>query len=294
MFLDEPVLIKPPLATALKLLLLSLVDIFRPIQTISAEEIVIKKNELKIWALGHASTLINFYGKTILTDPVLVKWLPFPKRLVESPFKIENLPEIDYLIISHAHFDHCNKKSLKKLASKTHTIIMPKNCFDILRGMGYKNVIEINWGETHRGDVEVTAFKPRHWGMRYPWEKIKRGYNCYVLERNNQAVFFAGDTGYSALFKTIGEIYKIKYAILPIGAYNNPPTFRPSHMDPEDAIKAFEDLGADHLIPIHWGNFRLALEPLDEPAEKLAGLAEQRGLSQRVHILKNGESFGDK
>ena len=157
--------------------------------------------------------------------------------------------------------------------------------------MGFKNVVELGWGETYKNGITIHAFKPKHWGMRFPWEKIKRGYNSYLIESNGKSIFFAGDTGYSDLFKEIGSRYFVDLAIFPIAAYNRPPTFRPVHMTPGDAIQAFKDLKAKNLIPIHWGNFRLSLEPMNEPPTILKNLAKIENIEDRVHILENGKSF---
>ncbi|TSC82089.1 MAG: metallo-beta-lactamase family protein [Parcubacteria group bacterium Gr01-1014_20] len=285
---------RPPFSFIFKLLFYNLVSLFKPIRKAPKEEIVIKSNEIRIWALGHATVLINLLGKTILTDPIFSNWLPpFIRRSVAYPFEVSELPPIDYLVISHAHLDHFHKKSLRLLAPKTANLIIPSRCLDLIRGMEFKNVVELGWGETYKKEVTIHTFKPRHWGFRYLWEKEERGYNAYLFENNGKSVFFGGDTGYGDLFKKVSSKYSVGFAILPIGAYNNPPTFRPNHMNPEDALQAFKDLKAKHLIPIHWGNFKLSLEPINEPAGILGNLAKLGNIEDRVHILENGKSFSN-
>lgn len=243
--------------------------------------------------IGHASTLINFYGTMIITDPVLVASLPFPKRIVKPGFLAKDLPPIDIVLISHAHLDHLNIPSLRLLAKKSKLIIVPKNCADLVSKLGFPHVSELNWGETKVvGSVSVSAFKPRHWGQRVPWEGVKRHYNSYIVENNKtkRSVFFCGDSGYDKYFKNIGQKYNIDLALLPIGAYS-PSLFRRIHMDPLDALAALIDLRAKAMVPIHWGSFRLSLEPLDEPPKILSVYSQKFGLVDKVHILNNGESY---
>ena len=281
---------RPPLSLFVRMTLLSLRDIFTPLSKPTREKLEIRPDELRVWMIGHATVLINFFGQVVLTDPVLSSWLPFPRRLVAAAYSADELPPIDYLLISHAHLDHCHLKSLKRLSPKVSTAVLPQNCSDLVRGMGYRRVIELQPGETHLGDVTIKALKVEHWGLRYPWERIPRGYNGYLLERKGKSVFFAGDTGYGKFFQELGIKYQVDCALLPISAYN-PPMFREYHLHPGDAIRAFEDLRARHLIPIHWGNFRLSMEPMSEPINLLTHLVQKEGIESRVHILQNGESF---
>ena len=293
MFEEKLIPPRPPTSFVFKLLYRNLKDFLRPTRKIYAEKIIIQPNKLKIWAFGHATILINFFGKTILTDPILSNWLPFIKRHIAFPFSAEELPHIDFIVLSHAHHDHLHKTTLRRLSRKTSTIIIPKNCSDLVLGLGFQQVIELDWGKSYINDIAIRSFKSHHWGLRYPWEKIERGYNAYVFERNNKTIFFAGDTGYGSFFREVGKSERIDYAILPIGAYNDPPTFLPHHMDARHALAAFKDLKAKHLIPIHWGNFRLSLEPIDEPIHILKKITNSSNISSQVHILENGQSFCD-
>jgi L-ascorbate metabolism protein UlaG (beta-lactamase superfamily) len=267
-------------------------DSIKPIKKPEPSDVTIKNDEIRIWAIGHATTLINFYGTTILTDPVFANWIPFPRRLVAPGISIDQLPNIDYIIISHGHLDHFNRKSLKQLASKTKTLVIPKNSIDIVKGMDFKKVIETEWSTPYNfDDMEIFAFQPRHWGQRFPWERVVRGFNSYILKKNDKCMFFCGDSGYGDIFKTLGGKLKIDIALLPIGAYLPRDFMKPHHMNPEEALQAFIDLRAEHFIPIHWGNFRLSLEPIDEPPQLLNKLAAQKGIADKIHILKNGQSF---
>jgi len=267
-------------------------DAMQPLQKVDlSEKIEINTNEMRIWYVGHATVLINFFGTTILTDPVLVNWIPFPRRIVAPGYRAHEIPHLDYILVSHAHFDHFNKPTLKKLAQKTNTIVIPHQCSDLLFGLGYNNIVELNWGiSIQKENVTIHAVKPQHWGRRIPWENVVRHYSSYIIEKNGVGIFFGGDSGYGPFYKKVEEKFDIDVALLSIGAYS-PPSFRKMHKNPEDALRAFSDLQAKHMIPIHFGSFRLSLEPMEEPPALLATLAEEQSITNRVHILKNGESF---
>ncbi|MFA6490822.1 MAG: MBL fold metallo-hydrolase [Candidatus Magasanikbacteria bacterium] len=273
------------------MLIRTTLDFFRRIQLLPSEPIVINPDEIRVWMVGHATVLINFFGTIILTDPLLMRGLPVPKRRVMHGYKVEELPELDYVIISHAHLDHFDKRSLRRLASKTKTLIVPRACRDLVEKMSFQKIIELDWNKNNlESDLNVFAYQAKHWGKRFPWEKADRGYNCYVLERNNHAIFFGGDTAYGEYFKDIGDKHKIDIALLPVGAYK-PMMMTSHHMNPLEAHQAFADLKSDHCIPIHWGSFRLALEAMGEPPRLFRTKAEQDGVIDRTHILPNGKSF---
>ena len=150
-------------------------------------------------------------------------------------------------------------------------------------------MVEFDWDSVvELAGVTIHVYKPQHWGRRLPWESFQRGYNSYLFEKNGKKVFFCGDSAYCDMFGHVGEKHDVDIALLPIGAYN-PPSFRKVHMDPHDALRAYYDLQAELLIPMHWGNFRLSREPMKEPAWLLGELARERRLSG-IQILQNGHS----
>jgi len=156
-------------------------------------------------------------------------------------------------------------------------------------GCGYREVVELGWGEevTIRG-ARITALPVKHWGTRNLWPD-ERGYTGFLIEHRDGSVFFPGDTAYFPRFKDYGRRYSIDVALLPIGAYQ-PPSFRRVHMNPEDALQATVDLRARHLVPIHWGTFVVSYEPIEEPIAWLRELARERGLEDRLAVLRHGES----
>lgn len=268
-----------------------IIDGFTPIKKIAREEISIDPSEVRVWRIGHATMLINFYGTTILTDPVFTNWIPIPKRIVAPGIALNDLPNLDYILVSHAHWDHFSVPSLEKLADKTETLIVPKNCSDLVKHIPFKRVVELPWGEPFI-DKQLTfnSVEPQHWGQRMPWEKVIRFYNSIIIEKNGKAIFFGGDTGYGPFFKEVGETYNIDIAILGIGSYC-PQSFEYSHKNPEQAVQAMIDLGAKYMTPMHYGDIRLSLEPMSEPPIRLKAAAKKEGLESRIHILDNGKSF---
>lgn len=275
----------------LKVLWNGLTGAVRPIVKHPKQPIVIRNQEVTTWMIGHASVLINFFGVTILTDPIFVNWLPFPRRVTAPGYTASELPNIDYILISHSHLDHLSRKSLRQLSGKAKKIIVPKNCADLVADLEFEQVLEIDWEtELKLPEFDLYSFKANHWGERYPWQRRGRAYNSYSLQKNGRSIFFCGDSGYGELFKRIGSRFKTDLALLPIGAYS-PGSLRNVHMDPFDAMQAFEDLGASYLVPIHWGNFRLSLESPDEPPKILERLAQITKSQDYVYVLKNGESI---
>ena len=276
---------------SLIMLVKTLTDFFRRAQRLPSETIIINSDEIRIWMVGHATVLINFFGVTILTDPVLVMSLPIPRRRIVHGYTAEELPPIDYILISHAHLDHFDLRTLRMLVDKTKAVIIPKECSDLVENMPFRKTTELGWGGVLKNDeLTVTSYRPEHWGKRVPWERMQRGYNCYTIERNGRTIFFGGDTAYGSHFKTIGQNHQIDIALLPISAYKTM-LMGSHHMNPDEALDAFSDLKSKHCIPIHWGSFRLTLERMDEPPRLFKDRAEHDGISDRTHILSNGKSY---
>jgi L-ascorbate metabolism protein UlaG (beta-lactamase superfamily) len=245
--------------------------------------------ELAITFVGHSTVLLRYHDVRILTDPNLVRWLLAVRRAWEPGLEATALRPLDLVLVSHAHRDHLVRPSLREVAAGA-TCVVPAHCADLVSDLGFARTIELPVGASfHHGSVEVTAVPSRHWGRRMLGDYRRRGYGGFVVRGPGPSVYFAGDTAYFSGFADIGRHFGPEVALLPIGAYS-PPSFRRSHMSPLDALYAFEDLGARLLIPIHFGSYRLSHEPLDEPPGWLTELARQRGLSDRVIVLGNGES----
>jgi len=244
---------------------------------------------ISVTYVGHATVLVRFDGVTLLTDPVYSSRLILPKRLVAPGVPLAGLPRLDVVLVSHGHMDHLDVPTHRRLPKTDTVAVVAKNLSDLVVGSGYRDVVELAWGDTVtvRG-ARITALPVKHWGTRnlIPDD---RGYTGFLVEHPGGTLFFPGDTAYFPGFRDYGRRYTIDVALLPIGAYR-PPAFRRVHMNPEDALQALVDLNARHMVPIHWGTFVVSYEPIDEPVAWLEELARERGLAERVAVLRHGES----
>ena len=233
------------------------------------------RGELGVTFIGHSSFFLQMGGKNILVDPNFARWIFVLKRLRRPGLRLRDLPPIDAVLVSHAHFDHLNRPSLRAIARLTRwksgnrpTIIVPRQVRDLVGDLGYGRIIELDWWQnTKLGDLEITHVPARHWGARMVRD-MHRGYGGYVLRSGKHSLYHAGDTAYFDGFQQIGERLRPQVALLPIGAYH-PASYRSVHTSPEDAVQAFLDLGARWMVPMHYGSFRLSHEPVDEPVKRL-------------------------
>jgi L-ascorbate metabolism protein UlaG (beta-lactamase superfamily) len=248
----------------------------------------LKHGQVAITWIGHASFLIQFTDLNVLIDPNFANWLFLLKRLKRSGLRIRDLPPIDVVLLTHAHFDHFHRPTLRKLPHPKIGI-MPRGVADLAHNLGFSRVIELEWWECFsqgKSNWKVTFTPSQHWGARTLTDR-HRGYGGFVLEHQGRKIYHAGDSAYFDGFKEIGKRLAPEIALLPIGAYH-PETFRAVHMGPDEAIKAFLDLNSRHLVPMHFGSFRLSFEDMDEPLRWLRELAAQNKITSRLQALEEG------
>ena len=244
------------------------------------------RGELAITWIGHASFLAQFSDLNVLIDPNFANWIFLLKRIKRAGLRASDLPPIDLLLLTHAHFDHFHKPSLRKLPSPK-IAVMPWGMGDLAKNLGFGRVVELQWWESFsHEDWKVTLTPTKHWGARMLHDE-HRGYGGFILEHQGRRLFHAGDSAYFDGFKEIGRRCPPEIALLPIGAYY-PDSFRNVHMGPDEAVKAFHDLHAQWLVPMHYGSFKLAFEDIDEPPRWLKELCHQGGLTHRLRILDEG------
>ena len=242
-----------------------------------------KDDEINIAWIGHATVLINFYGKYILTDPVFFEavgvyfegFIFGPKRASLPALMLDEIPKPDVVLLSHAHMDHMDYKTLKALTEKFPSeldCIVAYNTKDVVEDLPWKSLQEVDWDEriTING-INVKGIEVKHFGWRYPGEKDRRGghfkdgrsYNGFILERKGKKILFGGDTTFSDKFKKHKD-ENVDVAIMPIGAYK---PWRKYHCTPEEALVMAEyHLGAKYFIPIHcktFDNGEMIHEPLN-------------------------------
>ncbi len=254
----------------------------------------------QITYVGHATCLLELPGFTVLTDPVWSSRIVLPKRLVAPGVPLERLPPVDAVVVSHAHLDHCDRPTLRRLARRfaAAALVTPRGFTDLAAGLGFARHVELSLWEAWSparpapaGGGRVTLVPARHWGRRSGFDRGPRGFGGFVVEAGGRAVFFAGDTAYFEGFREIGRRFPaLDAALLPIGAYS-PPSFRGVHCDPDDALRAFLDLGARRMVPIHWGTFVLSYEPPEEPMARLAARIAGTPLEHRIARLAHGETL---
>jgi L-ascorbate metabolism protein UlaG (beta-lactamase superfamily) len=246
----------------------------------------LKRRQVAITWIGHASFLIQFTDLNVLIDPNFANWLFLLKRLKRSGMKIRDLPPIDLVLLTHAHFDHFHKPTLRKLPAPKIGV-MPWGVGDLAQNLGFSRVIELDWWESFsQRDWKVTFTPSKHWGAR-TLRDSHRGYGGFVLEHQGRKIYHAGDSAYFGGFKEIGERLAPEIALLPIGAYH-PESFRRVHMGPDEAVKAFRDLHAHWMVPMHYGTFRLSFEAMDEPLRWLREIAAKENLAKKLRVLDEG------
>jgi len=246
----------------------------------------LKKGELAITWIGHASFLIQWDDLNLLIDPNFANWLFFLKRIKRTGLKIQDLPPIDLVLLTHAHFDHFHKPTLRKLPA-LKLGITPWGVADLARSVGFERVVELRWWENFEHENwKVTLTPSKHWGAR-TLRDDHRGFGGFVIEHQGRKIYHAGDSAYFPGFKEIGERLSPEIALLPIGAYY-PDSFRQVHMGPDEALQAFKDVGAKWLVPMHYGSFKLSFEDLDEPPRVLKTLAAVDGVTKQVRLLDEG------
>jgi L-ascorbate metabolism protein UlaG (beta-lactamase superfamily) len=247
--------------------------------------------------IGHSTVLINFFGVTILTDPVLfprigIRLAGFtigPKRLAAPALSFDELPKVDLVLLSHAHFDHLDLRTLRCFDEST-SVITARATRDLLRGTRFSQVTEVDWGQSNRlstaaGEIEITAFPVKHWGARTQRDTY-RGYNGYLVERKGRRIIFAGDTAKTEAFAERYRHSAIDVAIMSIGAYN---PWIQSHSTPEQAVQMANAAGARFIVPVHHQTFRLSFESFREPIERFEAALSKT--PERIALREIGETF---
>jgi L-ascorbate metabolism protein UlaG (beta-lactamase superfamily) len=254
-------------------------------------------NSITLAWLGHATVLINFYGVRVLTDPALFRRIGVdvrlttvgPLRLTACALPAAQLPDIDVVLLSHAHFDHLDTASLGALRGHPVVVSAPKTADLVPRGR-VVGVHEIRWNQaaylrTRRGDLEVRAVEVKHWGARLNHDGY-RGYNGYVIRREGRTLLFGGDTAHTQAFAEHRRHGPYEAAIMPIGAYD---PYIYNHCTPEQAVAMADAAGARLFVPIHHKTFRLSEEAFTEPIERAeAALVKER---DRLAVREVGDTI---
>jgi len=246
----------------------------------------LRRGDIGVTWIGHASFLLQFGSHNVLVDPNWARWLKVVKRLKMPGLHLHELPDIDLVLVTHAHFDHLDRKTLRTVAAN-QPIVVPFEVGNLVHDLGFRSVHELGYWESYKlGPLTVTLTPCAHWGARVLHD-THRGFGGFIIEHAGRTIYHCGDTAYFGGFKEIGKRFAVDVALLPIGAYD-PPSGREVHMNPEEALLAFSDLRAKTMVPMHYGSFCMSYEPMEEPLRRLLTGARRFGVSDRIAVMLEG------
>ena len=254
--------------------------------------------EVVTW-LGHAAFLLRLAGKTVLIDPFLSEYAsPIqglgPRRFAPPGLTVEQLPRIDVLIVSHNHYDHLDAKTIEALPYKRRIqVVVPLGLGRFFRMRGFRHVTELDWHQDVTLDqLKLTCVPAIHRSARGLHDRNRTLWAGFILESAERRVYFGGDTGYGAVFEDTGRRYgPFDLALLGIGCYAPRAAMHMNHANPEEAVQIALDLGASHVMGMHWGTILMTEEPAFEPPERFRAAADAAGYgTERGWLLQIGET----
>ena len=251
--------------------------------------------------IGHSTVLLQVGSYNILTDPHLTERAsPFsvigPKRHVPPGLDFDQLPHIDVVLISHSHYDHLDKPTVKRLAAqpgKPPLFIVPLGLEAWFRDIGINSVVEVDWWDrVGLGAVDIYAVPVQHTSARGLADRNRTLWSGFYVKHHSLSFMFAGDTGYSKDFADIrARLGAPDVLAVPIGAYEPRWFMSPQHVNPEESVRIFQDMGAKYALGIHWGTFELTDESLDEPPHALAAARARAAVpDDRFFVMAVGET----
>jgi L-ascorbate metabolism protein UlaG (beta-lactamase superfamily) len=260
--------------------------------------------------IGHSTFFMQYEGLNIITDPIWARRLGFEKRIGQPGIPLNEVPPVDLILISHSHYDHLHFPSVRKLYKAATKIVVPAGLKRKMLRKGFPNCYEMQWWEELTlGPVKLTFVPTQHWTRRTPFDTNSSHWGGYVLQpaepgkhpegkQDGQKrklppnLYFAGDSGFFPGFKEIGSRFKLHIALMPIGAYEPEWFMSSQHVNPEEAVQAFLDVGAELMIPMHFGTFRLADDTAREALDRMELARKAQGISpERIRTLGYGETL---
>ncbi|CCQ12840.1 Outer membrane protein RomA [Pseudoalteromonas luteoviolacea B = ATCC 29581] len=264
-----------------------------PIQHVTAEQLIgLDNSALHIIKLGHSSLLLKVYGEYWLIDPVFSnRASPFqfigPKRFQPTPIHLDDLPPIDRVLISHNHYDHLDKATIKALSKKATSFYVPLGVEGDLKrfGVASNNIHSFDWWQTANLESSTITFTPtQHFSGRGLNDSNTTLWGSWVIKAQDKALFFSGDSGYFSGFKTIGERFgPFDLTFIETGAYDK--DWHDIHMTPEESVQAHIDLQGKIMIPIHNGTFDLAFHSWTDPLERVTLAADANQITLTLPII---------
>jgi N-acyl-phosphatidylethanolamine-hydrolysing phospholipase D len=248
--------------------------------------------------IGHATFLVQLDGVNILTDP---HWgdsaspvaFAGPHRLTSPGIRFENLPKIDAVVISHDHYDHLDEPTVMRLAREHHPrFFVPLGLKSWLADRGIDDVVELDWWDQVKfRDLTFVCTPAQHSSGRTFRDQNQRLWSSWVIEGAKRRLYFAGDTGYDPALSSIKRLGPFDVVLIPIGGYSSYGRRHPNHVNPEEAVQLFQDVGGRLMVPMHWGTFDMNREPTDEPPKRVMAEAHRRGLDDRIAVLHPGQTI---
>lgn len=249
-----------------------------------------RSKKLQLTCIGHCTFLIQANDVNIITDPVFAKraspsQLFGPKRVHQPGLAINQLPKIDYLVISHNHYDHMDLAAVKKICKRDNPLVLVglKNS-RYLKGIT-NNIYEMNWNDVYKtsDDLEIHFLRCRHWSRRTLSDTNETLWGAFAFRIKKHKIYFAGDSGYSDHFSEAGTRFKgFDLALLGIGSYEPRWFMKSAHINPEEAVLASQELKAKLVIPMHYRTFQISAEGIDEPIRELRASLDRHQLSQNT------------
>ena len=256
------------------------------------------ENEDYVAWIGHATFLIKLGNTTIITDPVFSKnagpLIFGPDRFTEPALNLDEIPKTDLFLLTHNHYDHLDKSTIRKFPFKDAKVLLPLKLGKYFKPR-FKDINEMDWYDEFKvnNDLKITFLPAVHWSKRSLTDTNKTLWGNFLIEYKGKKILFACDTGYGNIYKDLGEKYgPIDITMINIGAYNFKPMFDKSiyHTTPEEALNVAQDLKSKKVIGMHWGTFVLSLEPIMEPRQRFKDNAENFGFNKKyAFVFKIGE-----
>ncbi len=261
--------------------------------------------EITLTWIGHSTMLINFYGKWILTDPVLKDRVGVyffgksigPSRMTPPALRFEEIPKPDLILLSHAHMDHMDYPTLSDFANEYPgeiDVITAYLTQDVIENLPWKSLSVMDWNDKlSLHEIDLTALEVEHFGWRFPWEKDRsrgfmkegRSYNAYLLKQNGNSILFGGDMRMHNKLEIIKD-ENVDIALMPIGAYD---PWLISHCTPEQALEMADNINAKYFVPMHTKTFQQGREPFNEPIDRM--LAAAPNYNVKIGIEEIGQTF---
>jgi L-ascorbate metabolism protein UlaG (beta-lactamase superfamily) len=251
-----------------------------PIIPLNGQSMAEPSQEMTIYWLGHSTVIIELDGLRLMIDPVLSNYASpvpgFVKRFSKAPLAIEDLPQTDLVVISHDHYDHLDKKTIRKLAELGAHFFVPQGVGNHLKGWGIRDeqIQEATWWQEIRfRTLTITCTPARHYSGRGLFDTFETLWASWVIQGETGRLYYSGDTGYADHFEQIGQKFgPFDLTVIKIGAYDK--DWPDIQIDPEQAVRAHLQLNGNLMLPVHWGTFDLALHPWDEPIIRVVKAAE--------------------